>query len=417
MIRRLPLFIMAFVFAIAIASSSWTPSWAREPGGEPDIIRELLDGIATNFGHRPTYERIEQAGSDIIIHKLSLLPKEASGGETGSLMVERTLLANPRKDDGGLWLIDRVEASNIEFHATRERNGKTEHLHVTAPKILLTGASMLPRAAARNGMERVNAGELIANSASIPSITIKAHDIPEELHILDLKGSWEGDRRTGMGKGMFDLGKLVLPASLVSKGSGDKTLEELGYEKLTLNLLVKFNGHWDDKKRAHFDLSVRLGALEAGMSELEIVDLALPLALLEELADEKKSDEMAERIVGNPANELKDVTIKGMRISWIDNSLTGRLIPLLARKQGMDPKAYAANISVYPQLLLMQIGLPQLAAQASEEIKKFVAEPRSLSVSFAAKAPMSFATMFTLLSDPAGLADTLGLKIEANTLK
>jgi len=62
----------------------------------------------------------------------------------------------------------------------------------------------------------------------------------------------------------------------------------------------------------------------------------------------------------------------------------------------------------------MQFGLPQLAASASKELRKFLEDPKTLTVSFQARAPMSLSTFMTLLADPAGLVDTLGLKIEAN---
>ncbi len=410
MIARILALGLVWLFAVS------SPLMARP--AEPDIVRMMLDSFEKQQGFRPAYDSIEESGGKIIVRGLKFTPPGLrQDKDVPDITLGTLTLLNPRVDDGGLYHVDRMEMRNLRL---TDKSDKA--VRVTIPLGVAEDVSFLPKSAARDARERSMAGGSFFSSLRIDEIFIEGKEIPARLVWRDVKLAWQGNRRNGEGTFKGDLGKLTIPSEVLNKIPGGNPLKDLGYDSVTFTAGLDYDAKWEKGDIMRMDLSMRTGMENAGMNEIAVTGLGMPLALIESLKDIKaksKGDpDRAEKEMLDAFNKhMGDLTILGARISWIDKSLANRLIDYMAKKKGISREAYIANLTVYPQILLMQIGLPSLAAQASDQLRTFLNDPKSLSISFKAKAPMSFATMMTLFSDPAGLAETLGLKVEANTLK
>ncbi len=386
------------------------PAFAADKAEEPEIVRLIFEAVKKKEGVVPEYGSIEAEDGRIILRDLTLAPEDG-GKESAPATIGTVIFDGVQKGADGLYRMRRLILRDFVI---RDGEPGAGGLKIRAPEVLLTDVSFLPESAARNAREKMAAGSLLSSTLAVDTIYFEKED-GAALVLRGLRGAWRGDRRTGMGEGRIDFGRLPVPVSLISEESGDTTLREMGYDNIILGAIVSFANRWGEDDRVHTDFALRFGADNMGYQEIEIADLALPASLIEKLGTKEGQEQIVENFfLGGGSEDLGNVTLRGLKLKWIDRSLARRLVDHFAKKEGLDRKTYIDNIVAWPQVMLMQFGLPQLAASASEELRKFLEEPKTLTVSFQARAPMSLSTFMTLLADPAGLVDTLGLKVEAN---
>jgi len=380
---------------------------------EPAIVKLILGAYEKKKGVRPTYESIEQGGGTITLRKFSFALGQPLEKNAPRIVTQSLVLENPTVDDTGLHHLARFVLKDMRVEGLA-KDGKG--LRVDIPRLVLEDVSILPPEQAKTPVEKFYAGSLLSSRAHADEVIFNIPDKPP-LTLRGLRVGWRGDRRTGAGKGTFDLGRMTVPASLLAGGKGGDPLKELGYDELVFTGSGNYDAAWDDKQKLHLDFTFRLGAEEAGLQEFAITDLAIPLALLEKLSDREKQKEWTESLDKDPgaAMALTDgLTLRGLELAWVDHSLTNRLLDMNARKKGISRQAYIETLLAYPQVFLMQLGLPRLAAEATPQLRAFLMKPKSLAISVHAQAPMDLKTLMTLMADPAGLVETLNLKVEAN---
>ncbi len=406
MILRLLVICLAWLALPAV------PALAADTAGEPEIVRLILDAMKKKEGVRPEYRSIEAEDGRIILRDVTFAPRDGDGTGPAPVTIRTVVLDGPQKGADGLYRMRRLVLRDFVI---RDGEPGPDGLKIRAPEVLLTDVSFLPASAARNAREKMAADSLLSSTLVADTIYFEKEG-GAALVLRGLRGEWRGDRRTGTGEGRIDFGRLPVPVSLVTEESGDTTLRDMGYDNIILGALISFANRWGEDDRMHTDFALRFGADNMGYQEIEVADLALPASLIEKMGTKDGQERIVEGfLMGGGAEELGNSTLRGLKLKWIDRSLARRLVDHFAKKEGLDRKTYIDNLVAWPQVMLMQFGMPQLAATASEELRKFLEDPKTLTVSFRARAPMSFSTFMTLLADPAGLVDTLGLKIEANT--
>ena len=104
---------------------------------------------------------------------------------------------------------------------------------------------------------------------------------------------------------------------------------------------------------------------------------------------------------------------KGLKFE--DQSITKKVIPLLARMQGMDEATMIANTGAMVQLGLAELKNPTFTQKAVEAINAYLKDPRSLTILAKPAQPVTVQQLLALdPNNPGAAIDQLGVTISAN---
>jgi hypothetical protein len=113
--------------------------------------------------------------------------------------------------------------------------------------------------------------------------------------------------------------------------------------------------------------------------------------------------------------QLMNVSLSGFKMRFEDASITKKVLPLIARMQGMDEAAMVANAGAMMQLSLMQLKNQAFTDQVVGAVNSFLKDPKSITISLAPAAPIKVQQVMTLdPSNPGAAIDTLGVSVTAN---
>lgn len=108
-------------------------------------------------------------------------------------------------------------------------------------------------------------------------------------------------------------------------------------------------------------------------------------------------------------------TFKSIRLRFEDQSLTGRLVPYLAKQQGLGEDAFKTNTVAMTQLGLASFGSPSLTTAAANALQSFLDKPKSLTISVKPAKPLGLADFEAMNpNDPSAMVEKLGIAITAN---
>ena len=81
--------------------------------------------------------------------------------------------------------------------------------------------------------------------------------------------------------------------------------------------------------------------------------------------------------------QLMNVSLSGFKMRFEDASITKKVLPLIARMQGMDEAAMVANAGAMMQLSLMQLKNQAFTDQVVGAVNTFLKDPKSFTMSLA----------------------------------
>ncbi len=411
--------LQAFVLLVALM----IPSHARDAAKLPPLLDYFVKSIQMlvdeeKVSLQPAVGRITKTDTGYVAEEV-VIAAVAEGTSIPVVHIARIEVDHPQEEDGLL------TAKHMRFHDLRAEVRDPEKstldstlaLSIVIPDVILDDVSLLKKEAARNVMERINAGHVTAGSIVIPTLQMRFKG-DKRLVVTGIRGGFSGDRRTGAGHSELDIGRVELPADAVAKLARKDALGGLGFVQFIFTGGFVLDTRWDEKQRAHYSTTVRLGMEGAGDLKVSLKDLRLPSEVLL-TANEPGGDKRFEEAFNDPESQLgriirNDITLLGLSVGWMDKGLTEKLITQYMKKNGLTKEQVIEAWSAYPQSFLFVIGLPQVGMQASLALKEFLKNPQSLVISMEAKAPMNFSTLMTLLEDPKGLTESLNLKVIAN---
>jgi hypothetical protein len=109
-----------------------------------------------------------------------------------------------------------------------------------------------------------------------------------------------------------------------------------------------------------------------------------------------------------------NVSLKRARIRFEDDSLTGRILSLMAEAEGTDVASFVAEGTEGLDMMLAEFLEPDLARQVSDALTAYLNDPRSLTFALSPAQPVNFAQVMAGLENPVGLIDLLQPSITAN---
>jgi len=112
---------------------------------------------------------------------------------------------------------------------------------------------------------------------------------------------------------------------------------------------------------------------------------------------------------------MQQLTFHSASLRWDDDSLTGKAIDYIAKLQNMKPEDIRNQAKAIVPFLAGQLNNPELSAQITAAVTKYLDDPQSLEVAAAPAAPVPFAQIMAAgMSDPLQLTKTLGVTANAN---
>ena len=388
---------LAPVLVLLASTGLMTP--AAPAAEEPPVVRALLDASAINAAVRPTYGSLDVAADGTItINDLkTTFQADSDPGMTMSYAVARLVLADVKEIAAGLF-----EVGAAEWEGTTVTSG--EDSVAAIPLITATSFYIHQPGMAPTPLERIRASNVLAKEFSIPEalVLVDGHTIAFE----GLSGTWDGDPTSGAGTSRFTAQRIHIPGAVFEDRHDDNLLAMIGYDELELAVAGTSTTVYSDDA-VGFDLDLRLAGRDMGSLIVELAADGIPLALFGAIdAAEPDPDALLGFADG--------VSLKRARIRFEDDSLTGRLLSLMAEIEDTDVATLVTDGTSEIDMMLADSLEPKLARQVSAALAAYLGDPKSLTFALAPVQPVHFAQVMAALEDPIALIDLLQLSVTAN---
>ena len=381
------------VLALIAAAGLTTAARAAD---EPPVVRALLDSTAITAADRPTYASLEVAadGTITLTDFITTFEADSDPDIAMSYEVGTLVLSGVSEIAAGLFEVASAEWSGIEVTVGGESTAAIPL--ITAGSLYIQQPGTEPTA-----IDRLRASNILAREFAMPEAMVLVDD--RTVVLEDLNGTWDGDPMTGSGTSQFSARRIHIPAAVF--GEDDNPLAMAGYEELELSMSgITTTTYSADA--VGFDLAMTINGRDVGSLIVELGADGIPLALFSAVDTETDPDALM------PFAD--NVSLKRARIRFEDDSLTGRILSLLAEAEGTDVATFVADGTEGLEMSLAQFIEPALARQVSDALTTFLNDPRSLTFALSPAQPVNFAQAMAAMQNPAGMIDLLRPSITAN---
>ena len=227
-----------------------------------------------------------------------------------------------------------------------------------------------------------------------------------------VESAWSGDPVTGAGKTTMSLTDLVIPEAALTMMDPSGQLKALGYSDVTLNM----TGDGELSVAGdNFGMTGTTGISGKDMGSFTFSYSAsdIPIAVMAEMQMAQKTGRPPDFNMLMP--QLMNVSLSGFKMRFEDASITKKVLPLIARMQGMDEATMVANAGTMMQFNLMQLRNQAFTDQVVAAVNTFLKDPKSITLSLAPAAPIKVQEIMTLNpSNPGAAIDLFGASVTAN---
>jgi len=189
-------------------------------------------------------------------------------------------------------------------------------------------------------------------------------------------------------------------------------LKQLGYSGLNIDLASK--GRLDvtnDNYGGDMTFSVtsrNMGTINVGFSAAGV-----PIAVITELQQAGESGKEPDMTALMP--QVQSISIGDASLRFEDDSITKKVLPMIAAMQGMDEASFVNMAGPMLQMGLMQLQSPALAEQATKAVNSFLKDPKSITIAAKPATPVTVGEMMSLSNaKPADIISRLGVGVSAN---
>lgn len=393
---------------ILICLASTSLALPARAGDVPDVVQVLLDNWKNQTQVEPTYASIDTDDSgNITISKLAVA-KAAEGSNPGvNLTVEEISLTDVSDAEDGLYEIGNATFSGVKLEVAGPQGmafsmtmpeGSAESWYVKDP-----GDTPAPEDTLRAAMN-------VAKKMSSGKITIEA--MGQTITSDGYESTWDGDPATGAGSFNAKLANTVIPESAMAQIDPTGALKNLGYSGLTFDITGDGKMDIADGKMG---LDFRLAYIGKDMGALKVSLGAgdIPLSVYAEMQQAQASGKQPDFSKMMP--ELQGISLGGFSFRFEDNSITKKILPMIAAMQGMDQAAMLANAGAMVQMGLMQLKNQAFTDQVVGAVNGFLKDPKSITIALKPASPIKVQELMTLNPANPGEAITkLGVSVTAN---
>jgi hypothetical protein len=374
---------------------------------EPPLVTAILKNWESQLKVKPTYQSLttESDGSVVIDGLTANLTVPNDPTSKMSVSVGKIKFSGISDKGNGLF-----EVASAQYTDTKVDLGSPEASFViTMPQssmdywyVKALGDNPTPADILRANMN-------IAKKMTASTMTLTAGGQTFSADSYEM--TWDGDPATGSGKTDFKISNIAIPETAVAALDPSGTLKQLGYSSLSFD--IGGNGDIDvgsDKMGFNFDMFYAgkdMGTIKIGAGVGEI-----PAALLAEL---QKLEGQAQPDPNTFMPLVQGIQVSRITFRFEDQSITKKVIPLLAKMQGMDEATMVANAGAMLQLGLAELKNPAFTQKAVEAVNAYLKDPRSLTILAKPAQPVTVQQLMALdPNNPGAAIDQLGVTISAN---
>ncbi len=368
----------AALFATAI------PASALEAAEVADALAAALTG---DRNAEADYDEATEDGGNVVITGLTI----SHAGESGtaeSVSFAETIVESPTEADDGVFDSPRISFSNGTIAG--ESKGSIASATLTEVTVLdpeeaeadAPAQSVLFETAEATGLKLARGDE--PGEVGVGRIYMEISDVVDNVPLAS-KGSVED---------------ISLPAEVFA--GSNFTPATIGYDNLVLGLT------WD-------------GSRDPAAKTLDLRDVTVSIKDGGDLKISGKFGNLPEPTALNDADatsKAAEAEVHTLTVQYVDKSLAGRILDLVAKQQGMPREDYAKQIAGALPFLLAQIGIAETEFQneVAGALSTFLQDPQSLTIKIEPSAPVSGAEIMGLIGTAAQtLPDRLNASITANT--
>ncbi|MBW8639677.1 hypothetical protein K1W69_20960 [Hoeflea sp. WL0058] len=376
---------------------------------EADQFAEKLFGYYDQNGYEITYSGAESTGDSVTISDIAFkLPETDETIDLGDLTFRGV-----SEDGKGGYNVSEVEP--FDFSVSIKEAGenpididvsiddiKTTGLHVPANPDMSSAENLMTYDKSSTGAIDVKAAGATVFSAQTSSASNPAPGPDNTINFT------------------FDLDGMMIDLSGVEDQDARKTLDALGYTKLTGGLSA--NGSWNlddgtlsiDQYVTDVDGAGKLD-LKASVSgvTLEFVQgLQEMQAQMAQMGDDAKAEQaMGMAMMGM----MQQLTFNDLTLRFDDQSLTGKILEMAAAQQGMSADQLVQSISGMLPIMLAQIKNPDFQQNVSTAVSAYLANPENIEISATPPSPLPFASIMGAgIGSPESLPTLLNVQVKAN---
>jgi hypothetical protein len=395
----------AALFLLLAATALTVPARAQDV---PPVVSAIFKSWETQLKATPAYDKIETDSSGTVtISNLAATVGAQDPATSMKLSIGSIALENVAAEADGLIAVGAATFSDTKLEFAGPDN---KSVVIDIPKsgvedwyVAVLGANPTPLQSFRAGMgiaKKMTSGE-IKVTAEGQTFTAKG-----------VETAWSGDPLTGAGKTTMSFNDIIIPEAAISLIDPTGQLKALGYSGLTLNMSGEgeFTVAGDN-----FGMSGTVGIAGKDMAGFTFSYGAsgIPIAVMAELQAAQKSGRSPDFNMLMP--QLMNVSLSGLKVRFEDASITKKVLPIIAKMQGMDEAAMVANAGAMMQIGLMQLKNQAFTDQVVGAVNAFLKNPKSFTVSFSPAAPVKVQQLMTLdPTNPGAAVDVLGVSVTAN---
>ncbi len=395
----------SYLFILLASSVLVMPAQAQDV---PPVAAAIFKSWESQLKATPAYDKIEtDASGNVTITNLTANLGVSDPTSGAKLTIGSIKLENVAAEANGI-----IEVGNATFSDTKMEitgsgsksfqvemaNGTAENWYVS---VLPENPTPLQAFRATMGIAR-----------KMASSEIKISTLGQTYSSQGAEISWDGDPVTGAGKSTINIKDIVIPEAAMALMDPTGQMKALGYNSITLNLSGDGELAVSD---SGFGMSgsVLFSSKDMAGLKLSYGTSDIPLSLMTELQAAQKAGR--EPNFNSLMPQLMNVSISNFQFRFEDASITKKVLPLIAKMQGMSEAAMVANAGAMMQIGLMQLKSQAFTDQVVKSVNAFLADPKSITVSLKPAAPVKVQQVMTLdPNNPAAAIDLLGVTVTAN---
>jgi hypothetical protein len=373
----------------------------------PAAAQAFLDNLERQTTVEPTYESLDEDDDGTVTIKNLAVVKAAEGGQPGVNMKIGEIVLSDLTDEGdGLYQIGNAKFTDMSGDIAATNMAMT----FTVPEAGAEGWYVAEASDAPTPEAEFRASMNIARKMTGGKMTITA--MGQTFSVDGYESTWDGDPKTGAGSFTMKISNIAIPEAAIAMMDQGGMLKQLGYSGLNFDMnsdgkLTIADGNMG------LDVNVGLAGKDIATVRFGIGANDVPLAVYAEIQKAQKAGTQPDFNALMP--QVQNITFSGFSVRFEDQSITKKVLPMIAAMQGMDEAGLIASAGPMLQMGLMQLQNEAFAKQTAEAVNNFLKDPKSLTVSAKPAAPVKVSDLMTLNPAAPGEAITkLGVSVTAN---